>query len=355
MKTLALGLVLVAAAVAPARGDDQTERCAKGHELATKARLAKLERARALLYLGACPDDDAVRIKVERAAAKAGDTEVRILTGSATGLPVDIDKLAGDTVLGPTTVWLPAGDYTFTARLPDGAVLIQRQSLVARTTATVLFEPGPIVAPAPPQPGKADFTEDGPDAGATYLAPPPKQKHPSLISDHYKIKANLDENPEVIVDRAPWAVRSTIGARAGGGVVDSEAGAATGAVSFAALARTVIAGDWLAGELRVDLGPRGSGAAHVWTVGVTAQARWYPVEATAVRGLSLAAGGRVEIRTRDSIDAMAVERFGGGATAAIGYEPGRKRFAFELRAEQAVTSLAGGHPRVVLVEVGFNL
>lgn len=352
MKRLWIGLVLVAAAGGAARADD---RCDHGHELATKAKLAKLERARALLYLAACPDGDAARSKLERAADKAGDTEVRILAGGTVELPVEIDKLTGETVTAPTTVWLPAGDYKFTAHLPDGAVLIQEQSLVARTTATVLFEPGPISAPPPPRNGTADFTDGEPDAGGTYLAPPPKEKHKSLISDHYKIKENLDENPEVIHERSPFAVRGTIGVRAGGGVADSEAGAATGAVSFAALARTVIAGDWLAGELRVDLGPRGSDAAHVWTVGATAQARWYPAEATGVRGLSLAAGGRVEIRTRDSIDAMSVERFGAGATAAIGFEPGRKRFAVELRGEQALSSLAGGHPRVILLEVGFNL
>jgi hypothetical protein len=175
-----------------------------------------------------------------------------------------------------------------------------------------------------------------------------------MIRDKYAIKENRDA-PEAGADRAPWAVRSGFGVRAGGGVVGSSAGGATGALSVAALARAVIAGDWLAGELRVDLGPRGSDAGRAWTVGVGAQARWYPAERTGLRGVSLAIGGRAEIRTTDEIDAMSVERFGIGATAGVGWEPGSKRFAVELRGEQALTTLAGGRPHAVLLELGVNL
>jgi hypothetical protein len=346
---------------------DAAGRCALGLAYATTARAKKapkLDRARAIIYLPSCGGGlptavaeraEAARATLAAAADKAGDTRVEIVTGGLDGLPIDIDRLAGDVVLGPATLYLPAGDYRFTAHLPDNTLLVAEQSLAKRTTASVIFEPGPMTPPdAPPPTQHVTFDGGEPDAGTTYAGPPPKEKHPSLIRSKYNIKENFDETEPVVL-RAAGAVRNTLGLRAGGGVTDSSAGGATAALSAAVMARAVIAGDWLAGELRVDLGPRGSDAARVWTVGVGAQARWYPGERTRLRGLSLAIGGRAEIRTKDSIEMTPVERFGLGATAGVGWEPGTKRFAVELRGEQALSTLAGGRPHVVLLELGFNL
>jgi hypothetical protein len=346
---------------------DAGERCALGLAYAKTGaakRAPKLDRARALIYLPSCGGSlptaiaeraEAARDALVALAGKAGDARVEIVTGGLDGLPIDIDRLAGDRVLGPATLWLPAGDYKFTAHLPDNSLLVTQHSVARRTPATVLFEPGPITPPdAPPPIQKLDFSDGEPDAGATYAGPPPKHEHGSMIRDKFSLKENLDV-AEPTVARASWAIRNAFGLRAGGGVVDSSAGGATGALSVAAQARAVIAGDWFAGELRVDVGPRGSDAARVWTIGVAGQARWYPAERTALRGLSVALGGRAEIRTTDSIEMVPVERFGVGATTGIGWEPGTKRFAVELRGEQALSSLAGGRPHVVLLELGFNL
>jgi hypothetical protein len=345
---------------------DAPERCALGlayARTATARKAPKLDRARAIIYLPSCGGGlptaiaeraEAAREQLAALADKAGDTRVDIVTGGLDGLPIDIDRLAGDVALGPATLYLPPGDYKFSARLPDNTLLVTEQSLAKRTTASVIFEPGPITPPDAPPPTQHVSFDGEPDAGATYAGPPPKEKHPSLIRSKFNLKENLDDAAPVL-ERAPWMIRSALGVRAGGGVTGSSAGGATGALSVAAIARAVVAGDWLAGELRVDLGPRGSDAARVWTVGVGAQARWYPSEHTRLRGLSLAIGGRAEIRTKDAIEMMPVERFGVGATAGLGWEPGSKRFAVELRGEQALSTLAGARPHVVLLELGVNL
>jgi hypothetical protein len=341
---------------------DATARGALGLAYAGPARkAAKPDRTRGLIYLASCGAGiptpiaeraDTIRARLIKAAERAGDTRVEIVAPER--LAVDIDRLAGDVVVAPSTVWLAAGDYRFTAHLADGTRLVAERTITRRSSAIVLFEV-PAARPPPPGPRQVDFSDGEPEA--MVVGAPAKEKHPSLLPDRFANGLATNQAPLSWRDNTPTLrkARRALGFRVGGGIVDSSAGGATVAPSFAALARIVIDGSWLAGEVRIDLGPRGSDAATIWTVGVATQARWYPDEWGPLRGFSLAGGARAEVRTRDAIGAMPVDRFGVGATAALGWEPGRKRFAIELRGEQALTTLAGARPHLVLLELGFNL
>jgi hypothetical protein len=352
---------------------DASERCALGLAYAgpgTKPKAKrKPDRTRALVYLPSCGGGlptaiaergEAARARMVELAERAGDTVVEIVVPAAGvdgSLVVDIDQLAGDVVIAPATVWLPAGSYELRGHA-GGNLLVSQLTIGARSSATVLFEV-PRPPPPPRGPKQVSFDDGAPEA--TYVGPPPKQVHKSLLADRYEKGLAANRAAAAVswsdIPADPHArarIRSTVGLRLGGGVADSAGGGAIGTLSIAAMARAVIQPSWLAGELRLDAGQRGSAAARMWTVGATAQARWYPLEHS-IGGLSVAGGARVEIRTADAIDAMAVDRFGLAATAAIGWEPGRKRFAIELRGEQAVSRLAGSRPRAVLLELGFNL
>jgi len=338
---------------------DDTGRCALGLAYAGPDRRgAKPDRARGLIYLASCGGGlptaiaehaDHVRDRLVALAERAGDTQVELVASAR--LAVEIDRLAGDVALAPSTVWLPPGAYAFTAHAPDGALLVSERTLARRSTANVLFELPHTAPQTAPGPARADFTDGEPDA--TYVGPPPKQEHPSLIPDRFEkgLRANR-ELVDIPIMLPPPAVRRTIGIRLGTGLVRSGSGELV-PMTFAAVVRQPVAGR-LAIDGRVDVFRRGArmttGTPGVWIVGAGAFARWWAVTGDSI-SVSAVGGLRAELRHVFDGDTDLGLTVGGGVALHLA----GNRFAVELRGEQGLNELAGSRPQSLLVDLGFDL
>jgi hypothetical protein len=336
------GVVL---ATTPAAAD----RCADGVAASADGRADPIL---GLLDLATCApqttDADAARVLLAERAEKAGASRVEVV--AADQIPVTIDRFPDRPFTAPVTLYLRAGDYTFTATLPSGERLVNVRSIPARAQATVLFELPKPAAPRPPPVKVIDLSDGEPTA--THTGPPPRHEFGTMIRDKYKIKPNLDA-PE---PRRDHVYAPAVLLRAGAGVIDSSAGTPMPTLNAAVMLRVHAVERALVVEPRADVGLRGDDADHVVTIGAGMQLRWYPSRGHGpLSALSVLGGARLEVRTADRLGGMPIERFGLAATAGVAVEPFERMFPIELRYEQGITELAGGRPRAVLLEFGVNL
>ena len=345
--------LLAGAGVALATRTATAERCADGVAAAADDRA---DPVLALLDLASCaapdtPETEAARARLARRADKAGASRVEVV--AADRVPVTIDRFPDRPFTAPVTLYLRAGDYTFTATLPSGERLISERAIPARAQATVLFELPKPAAPRPPPVKVIDLSDGEPEA--THTGPPPQHRFGTMIRDKYRIKPNLDA-PDASRPFRDHVVVQRLLLRAGAGVIDSPTGTPMPTLNAAVMLRVYAVDRALAVEPRADVGLRGDDADHVVTVGAGMQLRWYPSRGHgALSALSFLGGARLEVRTADRLGGMPIERFGLAATAGVAVEPFERMFPIELRFEQGVTELAGGRARAVLLEFGVNL
>lgn len=335
---------------------DPSIRCTLG---AVYARRGDLPRA--MLYLVGCdevalPDDVAREIvrtarQVKKAVRASELTELTIVTAPA-GLRAELAALAGEPLVTPATVWVPAGAHT--VRATHGGQTLQR-TITTRpySRATLLLEV-PTTSPAPPRHGRVDFEDE--HAGDAQAGPPPDVKRPSLLSDRYRGVTGPRSGP-VLDDplplRAGRAARPWFGLRLGGGVFDEAARAAVVRPAVALAARFPVA-PRLFVAARLDWSRRGGAApTSIDAAGASVGAGWTLLDH---RGLALAAIGQLrgDLRFADTRDAMAVARAGASAAATLELAIARTPLTVGLRFEQALTTLVEVRDRALLVELGVD-
>jgi hypothetical protein len=320
-------------APAAAAAAAETERCARGLQLASGKDLA-----RAALYLEGCPGDAA-----ERASATVG-TQLRASELSALSVVSDTssdghsevmsfetDAMPGEHLATPTTIWAKAGSYKLQVASTGQTAAV---TLLAHSRATVVLRAA-AARPAPPRDGAVSFLDEPTDP--QLAAPPPAQKHPSLLPCKYD---GCDTHGgEELVDPLAYAAKRLppsppelrVGVRVG--VVASD----HVAPGFA------IAAHWRLLALRVDGSGRGDEHRRYADVGLGAGVA-YVIAAPAAAWLALGVGVRGDLRSHAP---MATSRAGAGATAELELALRALPITLAGRYEQG---FAGDH--AVIVELG---
>lgn len=324
-------LTVVAMLTAPASAEP--DRCAQGIELATGKDLA-----RAALYLEGCAGDAAAHASASVATQlRASELSALSIVSDSSEVVVtfETDAMPGETLATPATIWAKAGTYKI--RVTSGVTEVTTQATIAaRSRATVVLR---VAAPkaVTPHAGAVTFLDEPTDP--QIVAPPPAQKHPSLLPCKYDgcDTHGGEELVDPLAYRAehvpPYPPELRVGVRLG--VVGSD----HVSPSFA------IAAHWQLLALRADGSERRyknesyddlgltAGIAHVV---VTAQAAW----------LSLGVGLRGDLRASA---AMTTSRAGIGANAELELALRSLPITLAARFEQG---FAGEH--AVIVELGAD-
>ncbi len=322
-------LTVVAMLTAPAlAGPADPARCAKGIELAHGKELA-----RAALYLEGCSGDEAERANAEvTKQLRASElSALSVVSETSAIVTFETDAMPGEALATPATIWTKAGTYT--VHVTSGT-FDTRATVSARSRATVVLR---MVAPkvVTPHAGAVSFLDEPTDP--QIAAPPPAQKHPSLLPCKYD---GCDTHAgEELVDplaaRAerlpPYPPELRVGVRVG--VVGSD----HMSPSFA------IAAHWKLLALRADGSGRGYDNERYDDLGLTAGIA-HVIASPQAAWLSLGVGLRGDLRTHAP---MTTSRAGIGANAELELALRSLPITLAARYEQG---FAGEH--AVIVELG---
>ncbi len=322
---------------APALADPPAhDRCARGIRLATAKDLA-----RAALYLEGCSGDAA-----ERASATVGAqlraselSALSVVSDTSTGghsevVSFETDAMPGEQLATPITIWAKAGSYKI--RVASTATTTAVTLLAhSRTAVVVRAAAARTVAP---RDGAVSFLDEPTDP--QLVAPPPAQKHPSLLPCKYD---GCDTHGgEVLVDPLaysskrlpPYPPELRVGVRVG--VVESNHVSPV----------LAIAAHWKLLALRVDGSGRGDALGRYADLGLGAGVA-YVIAAPEAAWIALAVGARADLRFHAP---MATSRVGAGATAELELALRALPITLAGRYEQG---FGGGH--AVIVELGGDL
>ncbi|HEY5934913.1 MAG TPA: hypothetical protein VIU61_09765 [Kofleriaceae bacterium] len=348
-----------------ARRDDIAARCTLGAVYAKRNDLP-----RAALYLGGCsdadlPDEIGVEIrKTDRELKKKlrDLSTIEVVTRPA-GMTIVIDKLPGESVVAPATIWVKPGKYKLTATAGD-RVLAMTIDVGERARVPAILE-APAGTKIAPREQRVDFSQEN-AAETQQSGPPPAVKHKTMLPPKYQGEVASAVNENALDD--PMAARATarrparalwLGARLGGGMYDDAATGARAGMTIGATARYRLAPRYfLAG--RLDWSRRGGESIDaVDSIGASAG-----VGATVLDGdrLAIALIGQLrgDLRfadTRQTSGSMMEPVSRAGAGAALGVEAALPStpITIGLRFEQGLTTLVpDARDRAILLEVGAD-
>ncbi len=320
-------VVVIAMEAAPALAAPGDARCAKGIELATT------DLPRAALYLEGCEGEAAERAHAAvTTKLRASElSEISIVSETSAVVAFESSAMPGEPLSTPATIWAKAGTYKIhvTSGAFDSEVTVK-----AYARATVVLR-----MPAP----KATTVKDG---AVTFLdeptdpqlaAPPPAQKHPSLLPCKYD-GCNTHGGEELVDPLAappervrPYPPELRVGVRVG--VVGSD----HVAPSFA------LAAHWKLLALRLDGSGRGYRDDRYDDLGLTVGAARV-IASPEAAWISLGVGVRGDLRVHAP---MTTSRVGAGANAELELALRSLPVTLAARYEQG---FAGEH--AVIVEVG---
>lgn len=343
---------------------DAAVRCTLGAIYAARGDLS-----RASLYLEPC-DSAALADDLAAPVARARrEVAVKLRASELAGIDVltdpegawaEVDALPGETFLTPQMIWVPAGHHVVTATGADGRAYTNAIDAKPHAQGPLMIAiSAPVAAAA--HAGNVDLSDD--NAGDTEAAPPPDQKHPSLVPQHF-VDGGTVGGPQLedplahgMPGRGP-ARSYRLGVRFGGGVFDhSGADARLGVAVAAVLAVPLTAR--LAFAARLDWSRRGGtsgGAGPGGMHGVDALGATAGVVVTLAHlpALDILAGGgaRVAVALEDTMDASR----GSLAGAAWLEVPLRETpLTLGVRFEQGVTAFApAARDQALLAELGLD-
>lgn len=353
-----------------ARRDDIAARCTLGAVYAKRNDLP-----RAALYLGGCsdadlPDEIGVEIrKTDRELKKKlrDLSTIEVVTRPA-GMTIVVDKLPGESVVAPATIWVKPGTYKLTATAGD-RVLAMTVAVGERARVPAILE-APAGTKIAPREQRVDFSQEN-AAETQQSGPPPAVKHKTMLPAKYRGEVAAAVNENALED--PLATGATVrrptralwlGVRLGGGMYDDAATGARAGLTVGATARYRFAPRYfLAG--RLDWSRRGGESIDaVDAIGASAG-----IGATVLDGdrLAIALIGqlRADLRFADTRQTsgqtsgqMVMEPVSrAGAGAAIGVEAALPAtpITIGLRFEQGFTTLTpDARDRAILLEVGAD-
>ncbi len=319
---------------------------------------------RAMLYLAGCEDARLTetmapvvaeaRVSVKKRLKTAGLTEVNLYSSPGV-LRAEIDRLPGEVLDVPSSVWLGRGSYKITTRTLDGQEPLEYPLEVQEFSKGNVFLDRKQPVAKPPATQVANFEEE--QSLDPITKPPPDVKRRSMISN--KLLGIPDEPAgpaleDPLAVQAPAGPRPWIGVRLGGGVFDDGAATASVRPSVALTGRFRL-GDATFVAARVDWSRRGGASEDaIDALGASVGAGITLVDQ---RYAELAVLGQLrgDLRFADDRAMTSVSRAGLSVATGIEIAFPTTPLAAGLRFEQGVTELVPGtRDRALLVELGVD-
>lgn len=367
-----------AAAIAALRAQaDDGARCTLG---AIYARRGDLTRGG--LYLAGCeylalPDDIAAPVQklARETLRKLRDGDLAsIHVVSPEGAVVECTALPGEPFTVPATLYVKPGRYEVSATLNGQRVAIPVAAEARKRSPVVLALPVEK-QPVAQQDQQVSFDDEA--LADQETAPPPPQKHPTLIPKKYRPETAARDPLEAPAEDDdgggglgrlddPLAARTTarpprrqwLGVRLGGGMFDDGRAAARPGVALALTARHALrdqSGPFLSG--RVDWTRRGGDPEMGASIDALAASAGAGVTLLHRGALALAILGQLrgELRLDTARAEEAVRRAGLGAAAGVELALPATPITAGLRFEQGITELVdGARDRAFLLEIGVD-
>jgi hypothetical protein len=353
---LSVAFAILALTAARASADDTADSCRQALRYATTTH----DLPRTALWLDRCQADDphdanvtpAIISRVHKQLEASQLSKLDIVTTPA-GFDVSIDSLPDAHARTPATIWVSAGKHELHFVDATGKVYSHVVDVKARAHVPVVLTLGEPPA-KPAKDGRVDFDEQ-PDV---HVAPPPPQKHGSLLPCKYlgtcpTAGAQLND-PLALGDRSPpdaTTERWRLGVRVGGGL---SSGLARGGYTVGAIATFAMASR-LGAVARVDFEQR---LGQMDSLSSLALAGGVALRVATARTFAIAVGAdaRGQLRLADSFAGQHVDRLGLAGDLVVDVVLRRVPLVIGARVEQGITPLVADQRATTgLVELAIEL